>query len=145
MFCITQPSRDFGEIYVGVPCTIGNGERLVFFDKEVQLDDLLVLFKFGRQLLANDMRVRAFFPFISPYGSSYWQHLPNCFNQSSDEWTSENNLTLMNINTHYEKEGVMREHLLDMPFVPFSHTGRNLARTLKKVTNDFGITNKVQI
>ena len=51
----------------------------------------------------------------------------------------------MGVDTHYEKDGVMRSHLLNVPYVNFSHTGKNLARTLKTVTNDFGITDKVRI
>ena len=64
---------------------------------------------------------------------------------ATDAWTSPNQKAYVAITTHFEQSGKPIAMLLDIPEVPVSHSGRNLARIFADVLEEFGICHKVSV
>ena len=68
----------------------------------------------------------------------------SALNIVTDVWTSPNGQAYIALTIHFETRGVAESLLLDIVECVQLHSGVNLAATLVKVVNEFGISDKVQ-
>jgi hypothetical protein len=74
---------------------------------------------------------------------NYSQNYDGDINFASDAWTSPNHKALVAITAHFLHNDQPISMLLDLVEVAMSHTGKELADTIARVLEEFGIAHKV--